>query len=121
MTDDASPDPATATDGGTVVASYPAADGAWVGEALGRTSYVRYLRRARAGPVAPGDRWPEFVSRGCGAPRDVVLRVERVTGPAVVGPKTAFAFVPRRDGDAAEDASMDDATDGAAGGDGPAD
>ena len=100
MTDDAGAGQAAPTAGGTVVASYPEAAGERVGEALARASYVRYLRRARAGPVAPGDRWSEFVSRGCGAPRDVVLWVGRVTGPGVVGPATTFAFVPR-DGDAA--------------------
>lgn len=122
MTEDASPGQVTATGGGTVVASYPAAACAWVGAALSRASYGRYLRRARAGPVEPGERWPEVVSRGCGAPRDVVLRVERVTGPAVVGPETAFAFVPRRGGgDGAGSTPVDDATDGAAVGDVPAD
>ncbi|WP_135536990.1 hypothetical protein [Halostella pelagica] len=58
-------------------------------------TYRSYLRRARDGPVSPGDEWKEFVSRGCGAVRDVVLRVEAVDGGTTVGDTTEFEFVSR--------------------------
>ena len=57
--------------------------------------YRAFLRRAHAGPVAVGDEWAEFVSRGCGSTRDVTLCVAAVEGGEEVGPETAFAF--RRD------------------------
>lgn len=64
--------------------------------ALAAERYRQYLRRAHAGPVAVGDEWEEFVSRGCGSTRDVTLRVESVAGGDEVGEGTAFAFEPRR-------------------------
>ena len=60
--------------------------------ALDTDRYRQYLRRAHAGPVAVGDEWTEFVSRGCGSTRDVQLRVESVDGGEEVGAGTAFAF-----------------------------
>lgn len=80
----------------TVVVSYsPATDR--VREALGEPSYRGYLRRARAGEVAPGEEWAEFVSRGCGSTGDVSLRVEAVEDGSRVGEGTAFEFVPGDD------------------------
>lgn len=64
-------------------------------EALRKDPYRTYLRRTRSGPVAVGDEWEEFVSRGCGTTRDVVLRVESTIGGDSIGPETAFAFEPR--------------------------
>ena len=58
--------------------------------------YRQYLRRAHAGPVAVGDEWAEFVSRGCGSTRDVTLRVVSVTGGERIDEGTAFAFEPQR-------------------------
>lgn len=60
--------------------------------ALETDRYRKYLRRAHAGPVAVGDEWTEFVSRGCGSTRDVRLRVEAIEGGGEVGEGTAFAF-----------------------------
>ena len=63
-----------------VLAYAPATE--WVGEQLTGETYAGFLRRTRDGPAAAGDVWEEFVSRGCGAPRDVTLRVEAVrAGP----------------------------------------
>lgn len=64
-------------------------------EALDTERYRAYLRRAHSGPVAVGDEWDEFVSRGCGSTRDATLRVEDVEGGETVGEETAFAFEPR--------------------------
>lgn len=75
-----------------VVAYSPATEG--VREELTNASYRGYLRRARAGEVAPGEEWTEFVSRGCGSTGDVSLRVERVEGGSRVGEETEFKFVP---------------------------
>jgi hypothetical protein len=63
--------------------------------ALDSERYRAFLRRTHAGPVAAGDEWAEFVSRGCGSTRDVTLRVASVEGGEAVGAETAFAF--RRD------------------------
>ncbi|QLH80404.1 hypothetical protein [Halosimplex pelagicum] len=63
-------------------------------EELNTSRYGAYLRRTEAGPVAAGDEWEEFVSRGCGATADVTLAVEAVEGGDRVGEATEFAFVP---------------------------
>ncbi|GAB7013331.1 hypothetical protein [Halolamina salina] len=63
--------------------------------ALDSDRYRAFLRRTHAGPVAVGDQWAEFVSRGCGSTRDVTLRVTAVEGGEEIGAETAFAF--RRD------------------------
>ncbi|WP_310732458.1 hypothetical protein [Halostella litorea] len=69
-------------------------DAEWFREGLTEPTYRRYLRRAHAGPVSPGDEWSEFVSCGCASPADVILRVERVDGGSAVGADTAFDVVP---------------------------
>lgn len=61
----------------------------WVGAELGRERYAAYLRRAR-GTAREGETWEEFVSRGCGRPVDVVLRVERVEGGRALCPDTTI-------------------------------
>lgn len=62
--------------------------------ALSAGTYVTYLRRVHGGSVGVGDRWEEFVSRGCGSTRDVVLTVESVVGGDGIGETTDFEFVP---------------------------
>ncbi|WP_415379082.1 hypothetical protein [Halosimplex sp. TS25] len=64
-----------------------------VTEELSASRYSAYLRSAEAGPVAAGDEWEHFVSRGCGATRDVTLTVEAVEGGDRVGEETEFTFV----------------------------
>lgn len=63
-------------------------------DALDSDRYRSYLRRAHSGPVAVGDEWDEFVSRGCGSTRDVTLTVESVEGGDEVSEETVFAFEP---------------------------
>lgn len=77
-----------------VVLSFAPADES-TAEALRADSYRAYLRRTRSGPVDAGEEWEEFVSRGCGTTRDVVLRVESTDGGDAIGPDTEFAFEPR--------------------------
>lgn len=76
-------------------------------EELSTPRYGAYLRRTEAGPVATGDEWEGFVSRGCGAIADVTLSVEAVEGGKRVGEATEFAFVPG-EGDGYEAAAGDD-------------
>ncbi|MFB6218791.1 MAG: hypothetical protein ABEH77_06380 [Halobacteriaceae archaeon] len=78
-------------------AEWELAGNEWVTDGLADEHFVGYLRRAHAGPVAVGDEFEEFVSRGCTSPYDVVLRVEAVEGGDDIGEGTAFAFVARRD------------------------
>lgn len=66
----------------------------WVRAALAADSYVTYLRRVHDGPVAVGDEYEEFVSRGCGSPTDLTLRVESVEGGSVLTPETELTFEP---------------------------
>lgn len=61
---------------------------------LDADSYRSYLRRARNGPVSPGDEWDEFVSTGCGTTEEVVLRVEAIEGGSEIGEDTTFTFDP---------------------------
>lgn len=77
-----------------VVVEFGAPEGEeeWVIDALAEQSYTGYLRRVHAGPVAPGDRWSEFVSRGCGGTRDVILTVVSVDGGDAIGSRTTFSF-----------------------------
>jgi len=77
-----------------------------IAEELSKPRYGAYLRRAEAGPVAVGDEWTGFVSRGCGATADVTLTVETVDGGDRVGDGTTFAFVPAEN-DAGESATGD--------------
>lgn len=63
--------------------------------ALDTDRYRSFLRRSHAGPVAVGDEWEEFVSRGCGSTRDVTLRVESLDGGGEIDGGTMFAFEPR--------------------------
>ncbi|MFC7141320.1 hypothetical protein ACFQMA_15960 [Halosimplex aquaticum] len=78
-----------------------------VTEELASPRYSAYLRNAEAGPVAPGDAWEHFVSRGCGATRDVTLTVEAVESGDRVGEATEFTFVPA-DGEDGESAPARD-------------
>ncbi|WP_436907537.1 hypothetical protein [Halosimplex marinum] len=70
-----------------------------IAEELSKSRYSAYLRRAESGPVAAGDEWEHFVSRGCGATADVTLTVESVEGGGRVGEGTELAFRPAEDGD----------------------
>ena len=65
-----------------------------VTEELATSRYSAFLRRAEDGPVAVGDEWDHFVSRGCGDTRDVTLTVDAVEGGNRVGDDTEFTFVP---------------------------
>lgn len=97
------PTPATDTVAERVVLRYaPVTDR--VTEELATSRYSAYLRRAEDGPVAVGDEWDHFVSRGCGDTRDVTLTVDAVEGVDRVGDATEFTFVP-----AADEADSDDA------------
>jgi hypothetical protein len=66
----------------------------WVRDELENESFGAYLGKAHDSAEA-GDEWEEFVSRGCGLPVDVRLRVERVDGGSRVDEKTTFEVVPR--------------------------
>lgn len=91
-------DPTTDGVAERVVLRYaPATD--TVTEQLAEDRYGAYLRRAETGPVAVGDAWDHFVSRGCGVTQDVTLTVEAVEGGDRVGEATEFTFVPAEDGD----------------------
>lgn len=68
-----------------------------VTDELATDRYSAFLRRAEAGPVAVGDAWEHFVSRGCGTTRDVTLTVDAVEAGARVGPDTEFTFLPGDD------------------------
>jgi len=72
------------------------ADSEWLRESMSERVYRQYLRRAHAGSVAVGDEWDEFVNCGCASPEDVTLRVERIEGPAAIGPETAIEVVSRK-------------------------
>lgn len=75
-----------------VSVDHSAGDPAAIRAALTRQEFCSYLRRVHAGPVTLGDEWMEFVSRGCGAPRDVTLTVTAVSDGDIVGPSTEFSF-----------------------------
>jgi len=75
-----------------VLAYAPAAD--TVREEVETDRYGAYLRRTRAGAVAVGDEWTEFVNCGCGTTEDVTLTVSGVEGGDRVGEVTDFAFAP---------------------------
>lgn len=66
----------------------------WVARELRGESYRRYLARAHD-TATEGDEWAEFVSRGCGAPADVILRVDRVDGGSRLGPGTTVEIATR--------------------------
>jgi hypothetical protein len=70
-----------------------------IAEELSEPRYSAYLRRAESGPVAAGDEWEGFVSRGCGVTADVTLTVEAVEGGDRVGDGTAFTFLAGEGGD----------------------
>ncbi|QLH76173.1 hypothetical protein HZS55_02125 [Halosimplex rubrum] len=72
-----------------------------ISEELVTSRYSAYLRRTESGPVAVGDEWEGFVSRGCGATADVTLTVEAVEGGDRVGETTEFDFLPRDGGESA--------------------
>ncbi|WP_254271343.1 hypothetical protein [Haloarcula marina] len=68
------------------------ATGDGVGSKVRTVPFRRYLRRRRAGPVAPGDQWDEVVNDGCGQTTAITLTVESVSGGSVVGETTQFEF-----------------------------
>ena len=55
-------------------------------------TFMSYLVRAHGGDVSIGDEFEEFVSCGCGSPRDVLLRVEQVEGGSVLSEATEMTF-----------------------------
>lgn len=59
----------------------------WVGGELSGERTAARLRDDHAEARA-GEEWPATVSRGCGVPVDVPLRVERVAGGRRVSPET---------------------------------
>ncbi|KPN29141.1 hypothetical protein SY89_03375 [Halolamina pelagica] len=72
------------------------ADSAWLQENMNDSTYLQYLQRAHAGPVAVGEEWEEFVNCGCASPQDVVLRVEAIEGGTTMGFETEIELVSRR-------------------------
>ena len=84
-------------DADRIVLSYRVEDDTrdeWVRAALGEDAYRSYLRRVHGGPASVGDEWAEFVSRGCGSPVDVTLRVDAIEDGTDLGPDTDLAFEP---------------------------
>ena len=61
----------------------------WVEDELGSDDVAERLRDAH-GTLAEGDAVEEFVSKGCGVPVGVTLRVERVEGGAEIDDVTAI-------------------------------
>ncbi|PSP96781.1 hypothetical protein BRC84_01380 [Halobacteriales archaeon QS_1_68_44] len=66
----------------------------WVEDELWSDDVAGRLRDAH-GTLAEGDAVEEFVSKGCGVPVGVTLRVERVDGGAEIGNETAINVRPR--------------------------
>ena len=66
----------------------------WVEDELGRDDIAERLRDGH-GTLAEGDAVEEFVSKGCGVPVGVTLRVERIEGEAEIGDETAIDVRPR--------------------------
>lgn len=77
--------------------SWPLAEDDWVADHLDEDTFATYLRRTHGGRLTVGKEWEEFVTRGCSAPRHVVLRVESVDGGDELDDRTEIEFVPRRD------------------------
>lgn len=76
---------------------WPLAEGDWIHDRLAEDAYRTFLKRVHAGPVAVGEEWAEFVTRGCDSPQDVIIRVEEVAGGDALGTETELEIVPRRD------------------------
>ena len=72
------------------------ADIDWLQENMNDSTYLQYLQRAHAGPVAVGEEWEEFVNCGCASPQDVVLRVEAIEDGSTIGFETTIDFVARK-------------------------
>ena len=66
----------------------------WVEDELGSDDVAERLRDAH-GTLAKGDAVEEFVSKGCGVPVGVTLRVEHVEGGAEIDDETATNARPR--------------------------
>ena len=66
----------------------------WVENKLSSDSYKGYIRRTY-GTVTEGGTVEEFVSKGCGVPIDVTLRVESVEGGSRVCEGTKVDVRPR--------------------------
>ncbi len=78
-----------------VVLSYPSDLSDWGRDAVDRSSFRAYLRKAHD-EAREGDAWAEFTGVGCcGDTLDVPLRVERVEGGPAITDETTFAFVDR--------------------------
>lgn len=86
-----------ATQATAVTVSLPSTVSGWVRDELETERYVGYLRRVHAGPIASGDEWEEFVSRGCGMPKTVTLRVESIRGGTELGASTIIEYAERPD------------------------
>ena len=72
------------------------ADIDWLQENMNDSTYLQYLQRDHAGPVAVGEEWEEFVNCGCASPQDVVLRVEAIEDGSTIGFETTIDFVARK-------------------------
>ena len=66
----------------------------WVEDELGSDDIAERLRDGH-GTLAEGDAVEEFVSKGCGVPVGVTLRVESVDGGAKSDDETAIDVRPR--------------------------
>lgn len=92
-------DAAAETTASRVVLSYdPAAiddvSRFWVEDELSKESFEGYIRRTRR-DVSEGEAFEEFVSKGCGVPVDVTLRVDRLEGGSEIGEATTVDVRPR--------------------------
>ena len=85
-----------------VVVSHPAAFSETGRRQLEKQSFRSYLHKTHDEARA-GDVWEEFVGVGCGATRDVSLRVERVDGGTEIDDETAISYAARDDGELEDD------------------
>lgn len=78
-----------------VVVSYPESLGDWSRRQLEGDRYRTYLRR-KLDDLTVGTEFDEFVDVGCcGNSPDIPLRIERVDGPARMGPDTVVEYTTR--------------------------
>ena len=59
----------------------------WVEDELSKASFEGYISRAHD-TLSEGEAFEASVSKGCGVPVDVTLRVERLEGGSGIGEKT---------------------------------
>jgi len=76
---------------------WPVADSDWLRDAVEKSTFRTYQKRAHGGSIAVGDEFEEFVNCGCASPQDVVLRVEEVVEGTALGKETEIEMRPRRD------------------------